>query len=267
MQPLESLEESVARQILGVFTDIDGTITDGGKLPAGAYDALWRLHMAQLRVVPVTGRPAGWCDLIAREWPVDGVVGENGALAFYEQNGRLERLFHPSVAADARQALDQVRRRILAEVPGARVAKDQPYRQFDLAIDFCEEPPDLGLAVAERIKAIFEEVGAHAKISSIHVNGWFGDYDKLSMVKAFCRERWDERLEDTAARYIFCGDSPNDEPMFAFFPNSCGVANITSFVKTMRALPRVVAGKPGAAGFVEIVDTLLAKRTRPGLGP
>ena len=261
MQPLKELPPEVARQTLGVFTDIDGTITTDGKLPRAAYDALWRLHDAGLRVVPVTGRPAGWCDLIAREWPVDGVIGENGALAFAEVAGTLRRSFHPAVAADTVKArLDEIRRAVLAEVPGTRVAKDQPYRQFDLAIDFCEAPPALGLAAAQRIKAIFERFGAHAKVSSIHVNGWFGAYDKLSMVKLFCRELWHEELDQTRERYLFCGDSPNDEPMFAYFPNSCGVANIRAFEGQLTALPHFVADESAAAGFVAIVDALLARR-------
>jgi HAD superfamily hydrolase (TIGR01484 family) len=261
MLPVRGLPPAVARQIAGVFTDIDGTITAGGKLPAKAFDALWRLHDAGLRVVPVTGRPAGWCDLIAREWPVDGVVGENGALAFAEKDGALIRSFHPRAAdGEVRARLDEVRAAILAEIPGARVAKDQPYRQFDLAIDFCEEPPDLGLEAAQAIKTIFERFGAHAKVSSIHVNGWFGDYDKLSMVKLFCRERWAFELDQVRERYIFCGDSPNDEPMFAYFPNACGVANIAAFAGQLKALPRFVADGSGAAGFVEIVDALLAQR-------
>src|SRR5512140_58336 len=131
MQPLSSFPAHVARDLRGVLCDIDDPLTTAGKLPAVAYEALWKLHDAGLTVVPVTGRPAGWCDLIAREWPVAGVVGENGALAFYEVGGRLERLYHPSVRRDVRERLAAVERDVLASVPGSRVAKDQPYRLFD----------------------------------------------------------------------------------------------------------------------------------------
>ncbi|MBI5509324.1 MAG: HAD-IIB family hydrolase [Deltaproteobacteria bacterium] len=260
MQPFESMPRQVARQIVGVFTDIDGTLTDDGKLSANAYLALWRLAEAGLKVVPVTGRPAGWCDAIARQWPVHAVVGENGALAFYEENGRLERIYHRAVAARDPKRLEAIRAVILREVPGARVAKDQPYRQFDLAIDFREEPPDLGLEAAAKIKAVFERHGAHAKISNIHVNGWLGDYDKLSMVKQLAAQHWGVDLDRRAARYLFCGDSPNDEPMFAFFPNACGVANVQSFKTQMTRLPKYVTRAPGGAGFAEMVDVLLARR-------
>jgi HAD superfamily hydrolase (TIGR01484 family) len=257
MQPLASMTAAAAQALRGVFTDIDGTLTDAGKLGAPAYDALWRLRDAGLRVVPVTGRPAGWCDLIAREWPVDGVVGENGALAYWEAGGKLERYYHP---AASRGSLDAIREAILREVPGARVAKDQAFRMFDLAIDFCEEPPDLGAEGAEKIRAVFAKHGAHAKISNIHVNGWLGDYDKVAMMRLFARERWGEELDAARARYVFAGDSPNDEPAFAYFPNAVGVANVRDFAPSMRSLPAWVTDAPGGAGFAEMAARVLALR-------
>ncbi len=264
MQPVTELPVPVVRALRGVFTDIDDTLTEDGKLSAAAYAALWQLHDAGIAVVPVTGRPAGWCDLIARQWPVAGVIGENGALAFWQDGGRLYRLYHPSVErGEVRQRLAAIERAVLAEVPDSRVAADQPYRMFDLAIDFREDLPDLGFAAAERIREVFARHGAHAKVSSIHVNGWFGDYDKLAMVRLFCRARWQIELDFELGRYLFCGDSPNDEPMFAAFENSCAVANITNFAARMQHLPRYVTAACGGAGFAELVGELLAKRGEP----
>lgn len=260
MQSLSALAPEVAVRLAGVMCDIDDTLTSHGKLPASAYQALWRLADAGLAVVPVTGRPAGWCDLIARQWPVAGVVGENGALAFWEQDGKLHRLFHPSAGREVRERLAAIEREVLAEVPGARVAQDQPYRLFDLAIDYREEPPDLGLEAAERIREIFARHGASAKVSSIHVNGWLGDYDKLSMVQLFARERFGRELERDRDRWLFCGDSPNDEPMFAWFPHACGVANVRQFAPRMRCLPRYVVEGEGGDGFAAAVEVLLEKR-------
>lgn len=261
MLSLEALPKDVARGVRGVFCDIDDTLTEHGKLVPEAFEALWKLQRAGLWVVPVTGRPAGWCDAIARQWPVDGVVGENGALAFYEEGGRLKRFVHPSVAdASVREKLREVERAVLAEVPGARVASDQAYRSFDLAIDFREEPPDLGFAAAEQIRAVFARMGAQAKVSSIHVNGWFGDYDKLKMVQLFTQERFGVDLAEERERFIFVGDSPNDEPMFGFFPHACGVANVRVFEKQMKALPRYIAPSEGGRGFAEITERLLDLR-------
>ena len=149
---------------------------------------------------------------------------------------------------------------MLKEVPGSRVSKDQFARMFDLAIDFCEEPPDLGIVGADKIRSVFENMGAIAKVSSIHVNGWFGDYDKLSMVTHFCERRWGLELGAHREEFFFCGDSPNDEPMFEYFPNSCGVANIKEFEKELRYKPTFVTGSRGGAGFCELVERLLSLR-------
>ena len=261
MQSLDTMTPDIARKIRAVFTDIDDTLTTGGKLPGDAYQALWRLHDAGIAVVPVTGRPAGWCDLIARQWPVEGVVGENGALAYYEQDGRLIRLYHPDVAGDdAQERLRTVKEAVLQEVPHSRVAKDQFARLYDLAIDFSEEPPHLDLGVADQIAEVFRRMGARAKVSSIHVNGWFGDYDKLSMTRLFTRERWGLDLDEHREEFLFCGDSLNDEPMFAWFPYACGVANVHDFKDAMTSLPKFGTSGRGGEGFCQLADRLLELR-------
>jgi HAD superfamily hydrolase (TIGR01484 family) len=176
MRDIATMSEGEAKGIRFVLMDIDDTLTESGKLLASSYSALWRLKEAGLVVVPITGRPAGWCDLIAREWPVDGVVGENGAFAFWESEGRrLQQMLSPNAVPNDAPALTKVRDRALSEVPGCRVAKDQYYRRFDLAIDFAEEEPVLPLEAGLSIKRICDEEGVRAKISSIHVNAWIGE--------------------------------------------------------------------------------------------
>ena len=181
MKPIAGLREP--RRIRGLLFDIDETLTSEGKLTAEAYFAMERLKRAGKLVVPITGRPAGWCDHIARMWPVDGVVGENGAFYFCFEAGRLVKRYHDDEATRAglRPRLEAIGERILAEVPGCALATDQPYRETDLAIDYCEDVRPLPLETAERIAALMRDHGLTAKISSIHVNGWFGDYDKLAM--------------------------------------------------------------------------------------
>ena len=170
-------------------------MTSDGKLSSSSYAALWRLHEAGIGVIPVTGRPAGWCDAIARQWPVIGVIGENGAFAFWESNGTVKRIYHPEASEITAKKLDAVRDAVLRRVPESRVAGDQFARLFDLAIDFAEESPRLSLNTAKEIQQIFLEHGATAKVSSIHVNGWFGSWNKRSMVQTFGREQlgfeWD----------------------------------------------------------------------------
>ena len=161
------------------------------------------------------------------------------------------------VRAEGRRKLDALRERILAEVPGCALASDQAYREADLAIDFCEDVPPLDDVAVDRIAELMREAGATAKISSIHVNGWFGDYDKLGMTRLLMRECFDVDLDLRRDGYVFVGDSPNDEPMFEYFPNAVGVANVMSFGDRLRVEPAYVTASPGGEGFAELVDFLV----------
>jgi hypothetical protein len=265
MQPLARFAASARAAVRAVLTDIDDTLTDGGRLGAAAYGAMEALTEAGIAVVPVTGRPAGWCDHIARMWPVAGVVGENGAFCFrYDRgNRRMIRHFWRSEAqqADDRRRLDDLRARILAEVPGTRIPSDQPYRLADLAIDFAEDTGPLEAAAIDRILALFEAAGARAKVSSIHVNGWFGDYDKLAMSRRFLAEHLGLDPDRDNDRIVYVGDSPNDAPMFQAFRHSVGVANVREFLDRIETPPAWVTDGRGGAGFVELSQALLAARS------
>jgi hypothetical protein len=266
MQPLASCPPETLGAIRGLFVDIDDTVSTDGHLTADAYRALEALKQAGLLIIPVTGRPAGWCDHIARFWPVDAVVGENGAFWMWHdrQASRLRTRFVQTAAerADGRRRLDAVARAIEKEVPGAGIASDQLYRAADLAIDFCEDVPPLPRDDVRRIVAIFERHGARAKVSSIHVNGSFGDYDKLTTTRLMMTELFGTDLERDADRYVFSGDSPNDAPMFGFFPNAVGVANVRAFADAMPHLPRWVTAARSGEGFVELATALIEARRR-----
>jgi hydroxymethylpyrimidine pyrophosphatase-like HAD family hydrolase len=142
-------------------------------------------------------------------------------------------------------------------VAGSALASDQPYRELDLAIDFCEDVPRLTRDAVDAIVQHFRAAGATAKVSSIHVNGWYGAFDKRAGCRDFVRDRWGEDLAATKHEWIYVGDSPNDEPMFEWFPHTVGVANVAAFADQMTHLPRYVTRAPGGAGFAELVDHLL----------
>ena len=264
MRPLAELPLEARSRIVGVLADIDDTITSDGRLTAAAYTALERLHAAGLKVIPVTGRPAGWCDHIARMWPVDAVVGENGAfwMRYDSEARRLKTVFVGHPPADRQARIGQIAAAILAAVPGCALASDQFCRVADLAIDFCEDvaplPPDAVDAIVGRMEA----AGMRAKVSSIHVNGWFGDYDKLSTTQRMLAEEFGIAPESgmERERWVFIGDSPNDAPMFGFFPNSVGVANVLDFADRLEATPAWITRARSGAGFVELVEALLAER-------
>lgn len=262
--PLAQWPGQARQGMAGVFADIDDTLTTDGRVHAAVFDAMERLRGAGLLVVPITGRPAGWCDMIARTWPVDGVVGENGAMYFHYDTAarRMRRAY--AVDAERRrentQRLAQIRDEILRDVPGVALSADQPYREADLAIDFCEDVQRVPDSAIDAVVAIFEAHGATAKVSSIHVNGWFGDYDKLTTSLTMMRELFGIDLAVDKAAYVFSGDSPNDAPMFGYFPNAVGVANVVDFADLLEHRPRWVTSGRSGAGFVELAKALLAAR-------
>ena len=264
MLPLSEFPAKARREIRGVFCDIDDTLTTGGRLTAAAYAGMERLQKAGLMVVPITGRPAGWCDHIARMWPVSAVVGENGAFYFRYDAARrvMQRRFVDDDATRAahRARLAAIGEEIVQAVPGAAVAADQLYRETDLAIDYCEDVARLLPAAVDRIVAIMESRGLTAKVSSIHVNGWFGAYDKLTMTRALMREAFGVDLDLSRTAYVFVGDSPNDAPLFAHFPHAVGVANIHDFDGRLAHAPAYVARARSGSGFHEVVECLLAAR-------
>ncbi|MDD5333872.1 MAG: HAD-IIB family hydrolase [Rhodoferax sp.] len=264
MRPLSELPRAVAANVHTVFSDIDDTLTTDGQLTAQAYAALEQLRRAGLRVILITGRPAGWCDHIARMWPVDAVIGENGAFYYWHDQAARKLKCRHLLIESARQAhsakLAAVRDTILREVPGCAVASDQFCRLYDLAIDFCEDVAPLPVAAVNRIVALMEDAGMTAKISSIHVNGWFGQYDKLSMAHLLLRERYGIELAEERERCLFVGDSPNDAPMFAYLPHAVGVANVMAFAGRMSALPAYVTPSRGGAGFAELAQALITAR-------
>ncbi len=248
------------KAVRGVCLDIDDTLSTEGKLTADAFAALWKLKKAGFVVVPITGRPAGWCDHIARFWPVDAVVGENGAFTFFMREGVLRRLETPMQFSreEARARLTGLEAKVREEFPEARWASDQPYRDYDLAIDIREDVKAWSRGDIDRLLRLCQDEGAHAKLSSIHVNAWFGDYDKR---KGFLQALNSGALGDDEldlSRWLYIGDSPNDEPMFELFPLSVGVANLKPYLDRLKMPPAYLTIRSSGGGFVEMAKRLLA---------
>lgn len=261
LQPVGSFSPAARARIDAVLADFDDTLTTGGVFPAASYAALERLSAAGKWVVVVTGRPAGWCDMIARFFPVAGVVGENGAFYFRysHKQRRMARVFERTDAARSRDRAKLAR--LFAELkrafPGARLASDQAYRISDIAIDFREDVRTIPMKRVLKMREFLEARGATVKISSIHLNAWIGRFDKLSMVKRFLADELRMSPAAVQSRAAYVGDSPNDEPMFAFFKNSVGVANVRDFAGQMKALPAFVTRSKGGQGFVEFANLIL----------
>lgn len=256
MKALQEFQDGSVRVLL---TDIDGTLTDNGRLPSRSYDRISRLTESGIFVIPVTGRPAGWCELIARLWPVHGVVGENGAFYFRFDGTQMRRHFARSKEdrTEDRKKLRTIQKEILGKVRGADIASDQFCRLYDLAIDFREDVKPLGEDEIKRIVEIFRSHGAQAKVSNIHVNGWFGKHNKVSTCKVYLEKEFGYSPAEMKKFCAFVGDSPNDEPMFEFFPHSFAVANIGEYLDQLITKPAYITPESEAGGFCQLADRIL----------
>jgi HAD superfamily hydrolase (TIGR01484 family) len=242
-----------------VLTDIDDTITTDGHLPSESYSAIWKLKQHHIKVIPVTGRPAGWCDMIARLWPVDGVIGENGGLYYRYFNHRMHRwnFANEQMQKLNRAKLADIAVEIKQKIPNSAISADQFCRVYDLAIDFCEDIPQLSQDEIKSIVEIFHYHGAQAKVSSIHVNGWFGSFNKVTTAKLFLKNEFNLSDEEILNQCAYVGDSPNDEPLFENFKHTFGVANIAQFQNQMKFLPQYISKQKSGSGFCEIADIIL----------
>lgn len=253
---LDLLHWPVAQQraLRGVFTDIDDTLTTHGQITSDALLALTRLKAAGLSVIPITGRPVGWCEPFASAWPVDAIVAENGAVAWV--NGCKHYQQDEATRLRNRQRMQAVMQGILREMPHACMAADSVGRETDIAVDHSEFH-HLNHSDRARVAAIMQSQGMTATISSIHINGWFGEHNKLNGARWIVRELFDRVLDDEIQQWAYVGDSSNDALMFAHFPHSVGVANVREFECTLTHLPRYVTPSMRGAGFAEFARWVL----------
>ncbi len=276
MAPLTDWPAAARAGMVGLFTDIDDTLTTDGRITPDALDALGALKAAGLHVIPITGRPVGWSAPFAATWPVDAIVAENGAVALLniadnlDQNclqrlsGKREQLSKiyqqdAAIRADNFRAMQQVLAQIEGEVPGARRATDSPGRETDIAIDHSEFTHLPQEAIDHAVR-IMRAAGMTATVSSIHINGWFGAHNKWEGARWIVQQLFGRALEDEIDRWVYVGDSTNDQIMFQRFTHSVGVANIARFVPQLAHLPRYVTPGERGAGFAELARHLLAAR-------
>ena len=251
-------------RIVGVLTDIDDTLTSGGAITPEALNALQRLRVAGLPVMAITGRPAGWSERFALEWPVNAIVAENGAVALWRgEDGTLQKAWlrdETTRRANFAQ-LQAVAQRVLAELPQARLAQDSPGRETDIAIDHSEFA-HLDPASIDAVVRLMRAGGLNATVSSIHINGWIGDHNKLVGARWIVHERLGRDLDGERDRWVYVGDSTNDAVMFGHFPHSVGVANVARFLPQLSHRPRYVTQGERGAGFAEVAKAVLAAQVR-----
>ena len=269
MQTLSHWPTAARKSLIGVFTDIDDTLTTNGAITPDALQALADLKDAGLHVIPITGRPVGWSEKFAAVWPVNAIVAENGALALRAAPSTpassdrivLSKLYQQDRAT--RHAnftrMQSVAARVLREVPSATLAQDSAGRETDIAIDhseFTQLPPERIAKVVQ----IMQSEGMNATVSSIHINGWFGTHNKWDGARWIVRELFSRDLNAEIDRWAYVGDSTNDQLMFEAFAHSIGVANIRRFEARLTHKPRYITLGERGAGFAEVVSAILSAR-------
>jgi HAD superfamily hydrolase (TIGR01484 family) len=262
MLPLSHWPEAASQGLIGVLTDIDDTLTTEGAITPDALQALADLKAAGLAVVAITGRSVGWSLPFAAQWPVDAIVAENGAVALLRRaDGSVEKRYQQDAATRAANfaRMQDVLSLIERSIPGAGRATDSWGRETDIAIDHSEFVRLSQPQIDQVVQAMRRE-GLHATVSSIHVNAWFGDHDKLHGARWIVRELWQRPLDAEIDRWAYVGDSTNDQRMFEAFALSVGVANIARFVPQLAHLPRYVTLGERGAGFAEFARLVLAQR-------
>jgi HAD superfamily hydrolase (TIGR01484 family) len=260
-RPWSALPSSAARQVLGVLTDIDDTLTTEGAITPEALQALAALQAAHIPVIAITGRPMGWSEPFARDWPITAIVAENGAVALFRDGGelRIEYAQDDSTREHNAVRLCAAAQRVLREVPGAMLARDSAGRVTDIAIDHSEFA-HLDQGQIDRVVAVMREEGMNATVSSIHINGWFGDHTKLSGARWSVRRLLGRDIDGETARWVYVGDSTNDQLMFGHFPLSVGVANLADFAAQLHTWPVYLTQGARGAGFAEVAQALLSPR-------
>lgn len=260
MRPLSEAENAEFRTVRFVLTDMDETLTHHGRLSAATYDALERLQANGVKVIPVTAAPAGWCDQMARMWPVDGVIGENGGFFFRRQTQGhgLERHFWHSSAdqSSTRDRLEEIADIVCTKFGAARLAEDQPFRLTSLAFAQPGSPTDVAAIVAA-----LREAGADVTVNNLWILAWLGNYDKLAMSRRILSTHYDLDVDRHPEQVLYAGDSTNDAPMFAFFRHSVGVSTVVRYLAEIPEPPNWITKGPGGAGFVEIADAVIAARS------
>jgi HAD superfamily hydrolase (TIGR01484 family) len=258
MKDLALAPRSAFAGVRFVLTDIDETLTYRGRLSARTYDALERLQGAGVKVIPVTAAPAGWCDHLARMWPVDGVISENGGLFMQRdgEHGVKRKFWHGD---EKRQAIsDQlaaIGRHIAQVVPSARFADDQVFRLTSLAFAQPDSEADRRVLVAAMRKA-----GLEVTVNNLWILGWIGAYDKLAMARRAMAEAYNIDIDAGPDAVLYCGDSTNDAPMFAFFRPTVGVSSVRHYLSEIPIPPKWITRGPGGDGFVEVADAVIASR-------
>lgn len=267
MKPLSSLTSAEARALRGMVFDLDDTVLDHGALGLAAYGALFDLRASGLKLIACTGRPAGWGELVLRQWPIDAAIAENGAVALMRSPaaagtpagihsvdgcGRIER-------ARRLASLRAIASNLCARFPEVALADDNLTRQTDVTLDIGEFR-HVRAEVIHELASAAEQAGVRTFLSSVHLHLTYEAADKASGSLSLLAQHFGEDERSAAAHYGFVGDSTNDAPAFAAFGTTFGVANVRAVLDRLPVPPVYIASRPMGEGFAEVASALILRR-------
>ena len=259
MKPLTFWPISARAKIVGVFTDIDDTLTTEGAITPDALQALHDLKAAGLMVIPITGRPVGWSIPFASTWPVNAIVAENGAVALLHDatQNQISKIYQQNLVTRTHkfEQMQRIAQKVLKEIPGTAIAQDSTGRETDIAFDHSEFH-HLSQEQIQQVLTLLQQEGMTATVSSIHINAWFGDHNKWHGAQWILKELTGRDLKQELDQWVYVGDSTNDQVMFEHFTHSVGVANIKRFEKELKHLPKHITQQERGSGFAEVVRLL-----------
>ncbi|MDY6803489.1 MAG: HAD family hydrolase [Cyanobacteriota bacterium] len=253
LKPVADLSDNKALSNLRlVASDMDGTLTKNGKFTPALLRSLEKLSAANIQVLIITGRSAGWVQAIKNYLPVIGAIAENGGLFFPSMREEPEFLTQMENLTLYRQQLAETFQYLKSQFPDLIESGDNRFRLTDWTFDV------LGLSNSdlETIEELCREQNYGFTYSNVQCHIKPLEQDKatgLMQVLSQYFPQWE------AEQIITVGDSPNDESLFdkSKFSLSVGVANIMDYADKLRHRPVYVTKNKEVEGFCELVEVLL----------
>lgn len=235
-----------------IATDMDGTLTQNGKFTPELLQAFDDLFHANIQVIIVTGRSAGWVSGLANYLPIVGAIAENGGL-FYPSTGEAQILLTaiPNLSAH-RQQLAEVFQKLQLQFSQICESSDNVFRITDWTFDV----RGLSLVQLQELSERCHELGWGFTYSNVQCHIKPLDQDKATGLLKVLHKYFPQYIPEQVA---CVGDSPNDEALFnpSYFPISVGVANALEYANQLKHQPAYITTAEEGKGFCELAREIM----------
>jgi hypothetical protein len=240
-------------QIRLVATDMDGTLTVGEKFTPILFEALQRLQQANIDVIVITGRSAGWVSAVSHYFPIVGAICENGGL-FY-QGQQSEFLVEIPDVVQHRQQLATIFAELQQRFPQIQATSDNRFRVTDWTFDVA----GLSRADLQAMAAQCAAAGWGFTYSTVQCHIKLPVQAKAQGLQQVLQQHFPQVAID---QVVTVGDSPNDMSLFNpdRFPQSVGVQNVSHYSEQLEYMPKFITRLPEGQGFSELTDWLIRQK-------